>query len=388
MQFDGATTLRGGTFTTFANNFTDGTIAFNGSTTWNGTVTINGSARQQGNATVTGTLGATINADRFDMDGLSGNTTWNVNSNLTVNAELIGTTSANRFDGTMTIAGGLNPKATINLRDSTAFWTMGGSLNLSGQSHLVETKVAGSDLRVQGHLNVTGGRVRVDANTTFSDAGFAGPATVSIGPADAELRMNRMTLVESGVQFVGAGTMVNAASGSMFVESGVDFDDLGLVNEGWFNVARGAGIASVDRFSNTGLWSVDIGGYLPGAEHDLLLVTGGIAQLGGELAVNLIESVGPDFVPEIGDQFTILTALSGIDGTFVFDPTTHFQGKTYYWEVQYNPNDVTLHLSAISVPEPMTGAFLTLAGLACGLRRRRRRPPCVTEKSQTNRGGR
>lgn len=371
MQFDGPTTLSGGTFSTFANNFTDGTIAFNGSTTWNGTVEINGSARQQGNATVSGVSGATINANRFDMDGLSGNTIWNVNSNLTVNAEMIGTTSANRFDGTMNIAGGFFPSTTINLRDPAASWTMGGTLNLSGLSQLVETKVAGSRMIVQGDLNVTGGRVRINADTTLSDAGFAGPAQIAITGADTELRMHGQTLIESGVEFLGAGTIFNAASGSMLLESGADLSSIGLVNEGLFNVATRAGIASVDRFTNTGVWSVDIGGYLPGAEHDSLLVTSGMAQLGGTLAVNLIEFVGPDFIPQIGDEFTILTALAGISGTFSFDPMTNFQGRTYSWDVQYNPNDVTLQLSAVSVPEPRAGMILTLVGAIFGLRRSR-----------------
>ncbi len=47
MEFNSATTLNGGTFNTFANNYNDGTIAFNGLTTWNGSVTIMG--RSQGN---------------------------------------------------------------------------------------------------------------------------------------------------------------------------------------------------------------------------------------------------------------------------------------------------------------------------------------------------
>lgn len=372
LQFDGLTTLSGGNFNTFANNYTDGTIAFNGATTWNGTVAIHGSARQQGNATVSGVTGATINADRFDMDGLSGDTVWNINSGLTVNAEMIATTSSNRFGGAMNIGGGITPRLTINLSDSAASWTMGGVMNLVGLTNFVETKVAGSQMIVQGDLNVTGGRVRINSNTTFSDDSFAGPAQVSIGPAAAELRMHGVTEIENGVEFVGSGTMINAASGAMRLESGVAFNDIGLSNAGLVGIADGAGIASVDRFTNTGTWEVEIGGYLAGAEHDLLLVTGGLAELGGNLDVSLIEFVGPDFFPKIGDEFTILSALAGIDGTFVADPTTYFQGQTYHWNVQYNPHDVTLQLSAISIPEPATGILLAFMGLAIGSRRNRR----------------
>ncbi len=382
MQFDGETTLSGGAFSTYSGSFGDGTIAFNGPTTWNGNVTIEGVARQQGNATVSG-LGATINATRFDMDGLSGNTTWNINSGLVVSAEMTGTTSANRFQGTLNVAGGILPRLTMNLADPEDAWIMAGEMNLAGHTQFYETRVAGSSMTVEGLLNVTGGRVRIDADTTFSDNGFAGPAQVSIAGADTEMRMHGQTLVESGVDFAGSGSMINAASGTFVLESGLQLNDIGLVNSGLVRIANGAGVASVDRFTHTGTWEIEIGGYLAGAEHDLLLVTGGLAHLGGILNVDLIESVGPDFFPEVGDEFTILSALAGISGTFAADPATLFQGQTYHWSVQYNPHDVTLQLTAITIPEPAAGLLLIMGGLVFGWRRSRRASPVNEGSNQT-----
>ncbi len=373
LEFNGVTDVSGGSFNSFAPNFVDGSVVFNGLTFWQGNVTLTGSARQQGNAHISGGgLGATISADLFDMDGLSGTTVWNLNSALTINADQISTTGSNRFGGTINVNGGTTPRLTLNLSDPSDSWTMSGVMNLAGSQMFFDTRVAGSHMIVQGDLNVTGGRVRINSDTTFADAGFAGPAQVSLVDNGTELRMHGVTVVESGVEFIGSGTMINAASGAMLLESGVSFNDIGLVNEGLLNIANGAGIATVDHFASTGIWSVDIGGYLAGTEHDLLLVTGGSAELGGDLQVRLIEFVGPDFFPEVGDEFTILSALAGINGTFVLAPTTTFQGQTYHWDVHYNPHDVTLQLSAISVPEPAAGLLLTLGGLVCGLRRRRR----------------
>lgn len=374
MQFDGPTTLSGGTFNTFANNYTDGTIAFNGPTTWNGDVTINGSARQQGDATVNG-LGATINANRFDMDGVSGNTTWNINANLVVNAEMTGTTTANRFDGTMNIQGGVLPRLNLNLADPNDSWVMAGEMNLSATGPSAFTRVAGSRMVVEGDLNVTEGRVRINSDTTFSDNGFAGPAEVTIGASDAVLRMHGKTVIESGVVFHGQGTLENGDSGGLLLERGVTLDSVNLVNSGLLEIDRRAGVASVNNFEGTSeaTWSVDIGGYLAGSEHDLLLVSGEEALLGGLLNVDLINLGAGVFTPEIGDQFEILSSVGEITGTFLNSPISFADGRQFHWTVLYNPHDVTLELSAISVPEPATGlAMLGLGSICVAVGRRRR----------------
>ncbi len=92
----------------------------------------------------------------------------------------------------------------------------------------------------------------------------------------------------------------------------------------------------------TGRLNVELGGMVPGGEHDVVSVTGAV-HLGGELHIELID----EFVPEVGQQFTILTAGS-VTGGFL---TVTGQGG---FSVTYNSDDVTL--TALPPDAHMTGA--------------------------------
>jgi len=79
-----------------------------------------------------------------------------------------------------------------------------------------------------------------------------------------------------------------------------------------------------------GVLSIDIGGTTPGSEFDLLGVAG-MANLDGELHIELID----DYVPEVGQEFTILAAGS-VTGEFL---TVTGQGN---FAVTYDADGVTL----------------------------------------------
>jgi hypothetical protein len=130
----------------------------------------------------------------------------------------------------------------------------------------------------------------------------------------------------------------------------------------------------VDRFENgdTGVWQVELGGYLAGTEFDLLLVGGASALLDGIIEVALIDTGGGLFLPEIGDEFRILKAVGGVSGEFLNSPVSMAAGKTFHWSVEYNPGDVTLILTDIVVPEPATGVLLSLCAIPWAAGRRRR----------------
>jgi hypothetical protein len=82
----------------------------------------------------------------------------------------------------------------------------------------------------------------------------------------------------------------------------------------------------------------EIGGSLPGVNHDRLVVTG-TAVLGGALQIALIGG----FQPTIGTQFTILTAAS-VTGAFTqVAPCNAFQ-------VSYTPNSVVVTVVGVSLP--------------------------------------
>lgn len=186
------------------------------------------------------------------------------------------------------------------------------------------------------------------------------------------LRMRGLTVVDADTTFTGSGTLQNGVGGSMLLDTGVSLSEVGLTNSGILRIGEaGPGVAAVDRFTSVdgAIWAIDIGGYLAGAEHDLLLVTGGGASLAGVINVSLLGLGGPTFAPNIGDEFTILSALGGVSGVFSNDPVTQVGGLTYDWTVIYTPNTVVLRLDNI-IPAPGSVALLGLGGLIAARRRR------------------
>jgi len=365
LTFSNNTTVRGGTFNTHSNLSVDGFVNFDGPTDWDGVVTINGIARQNGDADVDGPT--TINAGVLDMDG-GGGTTWDVGSGLVINAVGVDSTISNSFDGTINIGGGFAPKLTINLDDPTDHWTMAGEMNLSNLAVVPfpVTRVAGSHMRVTGELNATN-LVNINAATTFDNSSqttFTSPET--------RLLINGASTVRPSATFLGQGTLANTSVEGMALEDGATLDEVGLLNAGLLEVGSSPGVAAVDRFENTedGTWLVEIGGHIAGSEHDLLLVTDGETLLDGLIEVDLIDAGGGLFLPEIGDEFTVLTSFGAVSGEFTNDPVSFAAGLLFHWEVLHHPNDVTLQLVAITVPEPATFALLMVASIGLILKRR------------------
>ena len=364
VHFLGATTVSGGTFHTPSNLSTDGAVRFSGPTTWNGDVTVNGIALQFGDATVSGIT--VVDADVLDMDG-GGNTVWNVNHNATINTQSVDSSIVNTFDGTLNVAGGFVGKLTINLTGVFDEWTMAGEMNLAG-SNLAAfplERVAGSPLRVTGDVNVQY-RVRIAADTTFANG-----STITFENDSNQLQMSGETLVSAGAAFAGGGTLANGPSGEMTLADGASLGGTSLINRGLLQVGNSPGTATVEEFESLsdGTWLVEIGGHLPGTQHDRLLAGSG-AQLGGLVEVALIDAGNGLFLPEIGDTFTILTSPGGVSGSFLNAPVSSAAGKQFHWSVLYNPNDVVLQLVQITVPEPNA---LTLAALGLVILRRRLR---------------
>ncbi len=357
IDFDGATQIGGGTFTLVGNTPAQGTVNFNGATAWSGTTTINGFARQVGNASVS--TPTTINATVFDMDG-NNDAAWTINHSLTVNTQAI-ESGSQQFDGTLNMNVGAIGRLTVNLADPSAAWTMNGTMNLAGLGVLTTTRISGSRMIVTGDLNMGTGIAQITADTSLQGA------NVSIA-ASGTLRMRASTTVDAATSFGGTGTLHNGLDGAMLLNSGASLSQVGLTNSGLLRIGQsGAGVAAVDRFTSTAeaALGIDVGGYLAGTNHDLLLVSGGGTLLNGQLTVSLITG----FAPQIGDEFTILSSLGGVSGTFANDPVSFSGGLTYDWTVLYNPNSVVLRLGNI-VPTPGSMALLGLGGLIAARRRR------------------
>ncbi len=372
IDFDGPTTMRGGEFTSFAASLADGGVFFNGPTEWDGQVTLNGVARQNGDAEVSSSLGAVITADTFDMDGASGDAHWDIHSNLAVNAEALQSNGASSFTGSMDIGGGLTAKLHMNMSEGP--WSHYGEMHLTGGPHFNVFRISGSALQMYGNLVLESGRAGISSDLLISAI-----STVDIGPASAVLRVTGDTIVQPGAEFTGLGTISNGSDTEFSLSDGVSLNQIGLINDGVFEVGFGetifsAGAASVDRFDSTAdaIWKVTLGGHLAGDEHDLLIVSGGDAFLDGVLDVLLVDPGTGMFYPSIGDEFEILLAAGSVTGSFDHDPVTQVGSATYEWSVLYHPNSVVLRLDNI-VPSPASGVILGAGGLFVARRRGRSR---------------
>ncbi len=340
LTFAGETEIGGGEFNTFSDSPADGDVQFNGDTVWNGIVTINGIARQNGNAVVAAPT--VIHAQRMDMDGVL-NPTWDVNSSLAVNTISIGSSAGDTFGGTFDIGNGALAHLTVNLDAPLGFWTMAGEMHVSNNLPFQSTKVGGSRMRMTGDLSVNGANVRFLADTDFRDGSNTTFETVA-----SSLVMRGTTTVQSAALFMGEGTFINGSDGHLLLEDGASLNELDLLNQALLEIGNPTGIADVASFESTANanWQVEIGGHVAGDEHDVLLVGNGNAILDGRLSVKLIDAGNGLFVPEVGDEFTILSTVDSVVGEFDNAPISIADGTGYQWEVLYNSNDVTLRLAS------------------------------------------
>lgn len=342
IDFDGSTTVHGGTFATFSDLISDGSVNFNGQTAWDGEITVHGVARQVGSASVTGP--SVINADLFDMDGFAvANHEWNIANSLTINADHLEQGNVSNVDSTINLTGTFLGKLTVNLTSPSGWWAVSRTLNVGGVGAILITRVAGSAMVVYGTMNVSN-RVGISADLFVSSVGqvnFLSDAT--------ELRVSGSTEIQQYAELTGNGELHNAAGGVLILHDGADLGGVGVRNDGQLRLGNSPGVAFIDRFASApgAVWSVDLGGYTPGAQHDLLFVTEGVAQLDGTLDVNLIDLGEGVFVPQVGDSFIILRSSGQLNGSFTNNPVSYASGNAYLWSVGVDEDFVTLHLDQV-----------------------------------------
>jgi hypothetical protein len=186
--------------------------------------------------------------------------------------------------------------------------------------------------------------------------------------------MNGKTRIAANAEFNGTGALHNDPTGEMTLADGAALSQVGLVNRGLLQIGDSSGVAAVDRFENLadGVWSLEIGGHALGDEFDHLIVTDGPATLDGLLEVLLIDAGDELFLPQIGDEFTILTAVGDVTGQFLNSPVSHAAGMQFHWSVLYDPHEVTLYLTDVTVPEPASATLVLLGAIACHAGRRTR----------------
>ncbi|GGG35733.1 hypothetical protein GCM10011344_40770 [Dokdonia pacifica] len=146
-------------------------------------------------------------------------------------------------------------------------------------------------------------------------------------------------IYENNGDFTNTGTFSNDENSTL---SGINNSHTGAVtNDGILapgSIDNTVGIYNFDNdFTNQNNASLLIeidDASTPGIGYDQVTVNG-IAQLAGNLTVTL----SPNYLPELGDTFTILTANS-ISGTF--DTANFPLSNILTWEIDYQPTSVTL----------------------------------------------
>ena len=328
------TIIEGGTFITASGSAADGSIRLGVETHWQGVTDIFGTLRQAGDAIVNSP--AVINAITIDLDG-DGSTLWDINSALTVNANLIDETN-NVFNGCFYLE---SPLSSLQLNiDSGETWFMNGELIMANTFPFPVTKLSGTPVEFSDEVFVQSAGNRIDADSTFNSTSY-----IEFSNPDASLILNGNSSIHQNADLDGVGTLIVGSLGELSLGDGFFQDQVALINQGTLQIADGPGIATVPEFNNAanGFFSVEIGGNVAGTEFDFLTVSDEVALLAGRIQVKLTNG----FQPVVGDEFSVLSAPAGIIGQFNNSPVSIFDGNGYVWEVLNNPFDITVRLQSI-----------------------------------------
>jgi hypothetical protein len=153
---------------------------------------------------------------------------------------------------------------------------------------------------------------------------------MGVGTIDAEIVNHGHIAGRSSVQLI---EMPGTVSGSGPLEN--------VRIRGTHAPGLGTAIAPLEGvYTMDGELAIEIGGTLPGMEHDQLFSTG-IVNLAGELTVSTIDAGNGPYLPALGDTFTIISAVGGVNGEFRSVPV-QTENPELYWKVQYEPNSVQL----------------------------------------------
>jgi hypothetical protein len=120
-----------------------------------------------------------------------------------------------------------------------------------------------------------------------------------------------------------------------------------------------------------GTVQIELGGTVPGFgdnNHDQIKDTGTILLFGSPTLEVLPWN---SFVPNVGDQFVVMTWQTGLDGKFgTVDTDPWFASHGISFDLHYNNVGGPGNLTVEALPEPATLSLLALGGALALLRRR------------------
>ena len=141
------------------------------------------------------------------------------------------------------------------------------------------------------------------------------------------------------------GSVINALNAQIVVggEAHAVFHD-SVTGGGAFHVMQGADVLMLENlsFDPSSLLSFQLNGESTAEDFSPVEVIGQ-ATLAGQLKVQLVDG----YAPQAGDSYDLLTATSGITGTFGTE-TLPALGAGLQWDVDYSPTSLTL--SVVSGP--------------------------------------
>lgn len=197
------------------------------------------------------------------------------------------------------------------------------------------------DINMQGTITVAAGGESIVGAPNMRI--FIGSNTNLAG--DLHLANGR-TNIDVGANFAGGGALINAEGSQLNLSDGLNLPVL-VENRGSLDT----GIDTAGQFTGlslqqeaTGTLQIDLEGTGLN-DFDILTLTGQ-AQLDGQLRVDLIGG----FHPELGDSFTILSAVGGVSGTFA-SIIAPILAPGLVMDVIYNPTNVRLQIGEQSLLE-------------------------------------
>lgn len=261
----------------------------------------------------------------------------------------------------------------LEIRDSAVFLFTGGVVANAGR----EVFANGFELEFDpgSSLTLRNATYRSTHATDFGgtmNVVLGGQSTLQVGGTfvfengsattlNDNLRLNNpLTVVQVGADFTGSGALINPATRTLRLLDGVASGDFNVLfqNEGILQlgaVGTDAQVQGADfQQAATGTLQVEIGGTGLNT-FDRLNLTGAAALSGG-LNLSLIGG----FVPALGQTFNILTASSGISGTFtaVSQPAGMPAGLVF--SVSYSA--FIVQLSVVAASTPLTILSITRIG--------------------------
>ncbi len=200
-----------------------------------------------------------------------------------------------------------------------------GSLSVTGGG-LAEAGevIIGDGISSTGTMTVRGAGSRLTANNEI-DVGLSGAGTLTV--SDGGVAVAPVILINSQSSVDGNGTLQGDVTNHGIVAPGESPGALHIVG----NYAQTAA-AKLE---------IELAGTTPGTQYDQLLITGG-ATLDGTLDVSLLGG----FTPSAGNSFDLLTATSGITGTFAIQQLPLLAGGLV-WNLSYGTHDVILSVGGV-----------------------------------------